>query len=127
MSWTCRTGWVDPWPSTAGSPSGTSGVALMCGSLLDREATRSCLAPQVGLDDPRVLADLGRRALGDLLAVVQDRDVVRDVHDHLHVVLDQEDGDVLLGAQLLHELAQLLGLLRVHARRRLVEEQELGV
>ena len=56
------------------------------------------------------------RALGDLLAVVEHRDVVGDVHDDLHVVLDEQDRDAALGAQRLHELAQLLGLLRVHAR-----------
>ena len=39
----------------------------------------------------RVAADLVRRALGDLLAVVQDRDPVADPHDHPHVVLDEQD------------------------------------
>ena len=36
-------------------------------------------------------ADLVRRALGDLLAVVEDGDPVADAHDHPHVVLDEQD------------------------------------
>ena len=39
----------------------------------------------------RVRADLLRRPLGDLLAVVEHRDPVADAHDHAHVVLDEQD------------------------------------
>ena len=39
----------------------------------------------------RVRADLVGRALGDLLAVVEDGDPVADAHDHPHVVLDEQD------------------------------------
>ena len=38
-----------------------------------------------------IAADLVRRALGDLLAVVEDGDPVADPHDHPHVVLDEQD------------------------------------
>ena len=34
---------------------------------------------------------LGRRAVGDLLAVVEHHDAVGQVHHHAHVVLDQRD------------------------------------
>ena len=45
---------------------------------------------QVGLDHARVLLHLLRRALGDLLAVVEHRDPVGDPHHDAHVVLDQQ-------------------------------------
>src|SRR5829696_3253146 len=40
------------------------------------------LLAEVGLDDAWVRTDLGRLALGDLLAVVEHRDVLGDLHDH---------------------------------------------
>src|SRR6266542_4395433 len=48
--------------------------------------------PEIGPDHGRVGAHVGGAALGDLLAVVQHHDMARDVHDHPHVVLDQDDG-----------------------------------
>jgi hypothetical protein len=36
-----------------------------------------------------------RAAFRDFLAVIEDGDAVGDVHDHAHVVLNQEDGDSL--------------------------------
>src|SRR3712207_6973039 len=60
-----------------------------------RRPPRSTLFPYTtlfrSLDHPRVAAHLGGRALGDLLAVVQHGDALRDLHDQAHVVLDQED------------------------------------
>ena len=65
--------------------------------------------------------DLGRRALGDLLAVVEHRDPVGDAHDDLHVVLDQQDRQAELVAQLPDEARQLraspAGSCRRSARR----------
>src|SRR5437667_10635904 len=46
---------------------------------------------QIRLDDEWVRADLVGRALGDLAAHVEHGDAIRDVHDHAHVVLDQDD------------------------------------
>ena len=71
--------------------------------------------------------DLLRRALGDLLAVVEDGDAVADAHDHLHVVLDEQDGQAQLGPQLVDERHHLGRLARVHPGGRLVEQQELGL
>src|SRR5205807_2196660 len=45
---------------------------------------------QIGFDHLRIVPDLLRGALGDLLAEVQDRDPAGDAHDDRHVVLDQE-------------------------------------
>ena len=72
-------------------------------------------------------AHLGRRTLRDLLAVVEHGDPVADAHDHLHVVLDQQDGQAQTLAKLADEVGQLARLLRVHAGGRLVEQEELGL
>jgi hypothetical protein len=69
--------------------------------------------------------DLLRLALRDLLAVVEDRHAVGDAHHDLHVVLDQEDGHVLLLTELGHEGREVRRLLGVHSGGGLVEEQEL--
>ena len=42
-------------------------------------------------------------ALGDLLAVVEHGDALGDAHDDLHVVLDEQDREAALLAQLAHE------------------------
>ena len=81
-----------------------------------------CL-PEIGLDDDRIGLDLRRSALGDLLAEVEHRHVVGDGHHHVHVVLDEEDGDAS-GLHPLDERVDLLDLARGEAGRRLVEEQQ---
>src|SRR5262249_12209361 len=47
---------------------------------------------EVRLDDGGIGAHLVGRAFGDLLPHVEHGDPVGDVHDHAHVVLDQDDG-----------------------------------
>src|SRR5215217_7689864 len=44
---------------------------------------------QVRGDHRRVVADLGRRPVADLLAVVEHDDAVAEVHHDAHVVLDE--------------------------------------
>src|SRR5690606_34491216 len=51
---------------------------------------------EVGVDDPLVGHDLVGRALGDDGALGHDDDPVADVVDHVHVVLDEQDGETLL-------------------------------
>ena len=71
------------------------------------------------------LLDLGGRALGDLLAVVEHRDALGDAHDDLHVVLDQQDRHRPLLAEPGEEVGERGRLLRVHAGGRLVEQEQL--
>ena len=52
------------------------------------------------------------------------RHPVADAHDHLHVVLDEQDGQAELGPQPGDELHHRRRLGRVHAGGRLVEEQQ---
>mmetsp|Transcript_1047 Transcript_1047/g.2758 ORF Transcript_1047/g.2758 Transcript_1047/m.2758 type:complete len:297 (+) Transcript_1047:2737-3627(+) len=81
---------------------------------------------QIGFDDLLVALHLGRRALGDLLAVVQHRHAVAQAHHQLHVMLDQQDGAAVL-ADAVDQLAQhdLFG--RIHAGGGLIERDQLGV
>ena len=60
-------------------------------------------------------------------AVVEHRDPLGDAHDELHVVLDEQDGELQVVAHLADEADELQRFLRVHPRGGLVEEQELGL
>ena len=83
----------------------------------------SGLSAQVGLDHRGVVGDLVEAALGQLLAVVERDDAVGDALDDVHVVLDHEDRVAALLAQARDQLGDLVGLVGVHPRRRLVEQQ----
>ena len=84
------------------------------------------LLAQVGFDDLGVVADLVGGALGDDPAEVQHRDALADAHDQIHVMLDQQDGDVELVPDAADDLHQLGGLGGVHAGGGLVQQQQLG-
>src|SRR4030095_13545149 len=83
----------------------------------------SMLRSEIGPDHALVAPHLGRRAVADLLAVVEHDDAVRDVHHHAHVVLDQHDGGAELVVDIEDEAAHVLLLFHVHAGHRLVEQQ----
>ena len=68
-------------------------------------------------------AHLVAGAFGDLLALVHDDDAVGELHHHVELVLDQQDGQPL-GLQVGDEPLHLGGLGRVHAGGRLVEQQQ---
>src|SRR4030095_3555009 len=82
---------------------------------------------EIRLDDARVRPHLVRRALGDLLAHVEHGDAIGDVHDHAHVVLDQDDGDAPFLVDVEDEAGHVLLLLVVAAAHGLVEQQDLRV
>src|SRR5215510_10086873 len=85
-------------------------------------STRVSLA-EVGADHLGVALDLGRAAGRVDPALVQAHDAVGHAHHHLHVVLDEEDGDAERAdlSELRHEPSSLH---RVHAGDRLVQQQE---
>src|SRR5437667_419486 len=58
---------------------------------------RSTAPSQIGLDHAGIGLHVARRALGDLLAVVEHGDTVGDSHHDAHVVLDEEHGQTKLG------------------------------
>ena len=83
--------------------------------------------PQVGAHHVGVALHLGRRAVGDLRPKSSATTLVGDAHHHVHVVLDQQHGQVELGADPAQQLHQRLDLLVVEAARGLVEQQQLGL
>ena len=66
----------------------------------------------------------GGAAVGDLAAVVEHDDVVGDAHHDAHIVLDQQDADLLLVADREQQLAELGQFARVEPGGRLVEAQQ---
>src|SRR5262247_493660 len=106
------------------SPYATSSDSTL--SMRPRSGRGPALA-EIGLDHPRVALDLSRWPLGDLLAVVQHSHAVGDLHDHAHVVLDQDDGEAQIGDQAAQEMHQVGRLALGHASGWLVEEQQRGL
>ncbi len=66
-------------------------------------------------------------AFGDERAEVHAHDVGQDLHDELHVVLDDEDGEAEVRVNLLDQAVQVLHFLGIHARRGLVQEEQPGL
>src|SRR4051812_27495700 len=101
--------------------------ALATRSLGNVSSMSSGLPAQVGGLDLGAALHLFGRAVGNLLAEVQHHHAVGEIHDHAHVVLDHQDG----GAALLVDVEDVAGhvflLSRVHARHRLVEQEQPGV
>src|SRR5712691_1677591 len=85
---------------------------------------RSTAPSQVSLDHARIGLDLSRRALGDLLAVVEHGDAVRHPHHDAHVVLDEEHAEWELGDEAPEQGYEGAGLGLGHAGGRLVQQQE---
>ena len=69
---------------------------------------------------------LGRRSLGDDLALVDDRHPVAEPLGLVHVVRRQDDRAAAI-AQVANHVPELPPRLRVEAGRRLVQEEDLGV
>src|SRR6185312_984982 len=111
---------TSPYPvssaSTERSVSGMAGAPLQFGGELG--------VAQIGFDDLRVLRDFGRHTLGQLLAEIEHDDAVRQAHDGLHQVLDDQDGDAA-GADLADDADHVLDLGGVEAGQDLIEHQQL--
>ena len=75
------------------------------------------------IDRPHLLVvhDLGRRALDQHRALHQHRDLLGEAEHHVHVVLDDQNGDV--GIEACHHVENEMAFRGRHASRRLVEQQ----
>src|SRR5918994_4357491 len=76
---------------------------------------------QISLKDLWIIAHLPRRSLGQRPASLQNQDPVGDLHDELHIMLDENDRDTSVG-NLPDQVIDLLGLDRIAPGSRLVEE-----
>src|SRR5450756_2759516 len=63
------------------------------------------LLAQIGFDDALVVVDVLWQAFGDLLPHVHDGNPVRDAHDDLHVMLDEQQRESLLDKGLQQDLS----------------------
>src|SRR5262252_3034561 len=97
---------VSPYPARTSFRTSASGMALLA---------------EVHLMHALVLAYLLGRAFDQHLALNQHGDAPREAEHEIHVVLDDEDRDLL--RQSVQHLEDAMGFERGHARRRLVEEQ----
>src|SRR5262245_42940866 len=109
-------------PDPEGRP-GLAGASPRAGGL--GGPSRPPMSTKISLDHSRIALHLLRRSLGDLLPEVQHRDDSRELHDQRHLVLDQQDRDAE-PVDMLDQRLELEGLLGVHARGRLVEQQQAG-
>ena len=75
---------------------------------------------EIGGDHLRIGSDARGIAIGDLAAIVEDDDVVGDLHDDAHVVLDEQDRDAVLVADRAQKLVELGRFAGIEAGRRLV-------
>src|SRR5947207_908810 len=80
--------------------------------------------PEVGGPHDRAGTGLGRGALEDEAAEVDDEEVLAGVHDEHHVVLDQQDPDAAFGHDSLEALPESFRLRPVESRGRFLEEEQ---
>src|SRR5689334_23808551 len=112
--WTRRSGAAPIW--TNGSMKMPYRTCVIAPSARDAE---------IRVDHRLVVAHFAGRAVGDLATVVEHRDAVREIHDHAHIVLDQDDGRAELVVDLQDEPAHVLFFFHVHPGHGLVEQQQL--
>src|SRR5207237_1597476 len=77
--------------------------------------------PQIRLDDRRIVAHHLRWAFGDFTTEAQDHDMIRDAHHHTHVMLHQQQRQLILRMDASDELAQVADLGMVEAAGGLVQ------
>ncbi len=83
--------------------------------------------PQIGVDDVLVGAHLVGGAFGDLAAVIEHDDPVRDIHDDAHVVFDEDDGGAEFIVDVEDVAAHVLFFLVVHPGHGFVQQQHVGL
>src|SRR6185503_10852303 len=109
---TSKSAWKPPYPAETLA---TRSIGLHFGRV----------GAEIDLDHLRVARHLGRLAARNHLAVVEHHAAVDHAHQHAHDVLDPDDGDAALCADLGEELGRLVHLAVVEPAERLVGEQEL--
>src|SRR5690349_24084163 len=116
---------ISPSPTVNDTPRSTSTSSYPATTPRSSRSAPS-LPAKVGLDDAGVPPDRRRRPLGDLLTVIEHDDALRDVHHHVHVVLDEQHG-LALPMQRQDVLLHLVDHRGIHGGRRLVEQEQLGI
>ena len=68
-----------------------------------------------------------RRAVHGKMPLVQHEDAVRQPRRVVHVVADEQNGEVPVRVDLLHHVQDVLMAFRIQSRRRFVQDQHLGI
>ena len=71
-----------------------------------------------------MLLDLGRRPQSDGFSEIDHQDAVGDVHDHGHIVFNEQNGHTELILNILDPENQILLFFRVHARAGFVQQKQ---
>src|SRR6516225_7987823 len=82
--------------------------------------------PEIGGDHICILLHLARRSLSNELAEIKHRNPIGDVHDEAHVMLDEQHGDAGRG-DCAQQRSEARRLATIETRRRLIEQQKLGL
>src|SRR6185312_294164 len=82
-------------------------------------------ATKIDVANARIAPDFANRSFGEDRAFDQDGDALRETEDEAHIVLDDKDAEPLGHAQ--QQIEQRAALGRGKPRRRLVEQQSLGL
>jgi len=85
-----------------------------------------CFA-QIGFDDFRVVSNRRRGSISDLFAVIQNHDLLTEVHNELHIVFDNQDRFAVIIPNSPNRVHQIFFLARVHSGCRFVEKKQLGL
>src|SRR4029077_6994993 len=86
---------------------------------------RSCGVAQISGLNGLVGGDLLRRSLRQHPALVEHADAVGEMKHHAHVMFDQNDWVIAVAVQAADQLGDLERFLVAHARRRLIEQQQM--
>ena len=118
-----------PGSTVSETPSQHVGLVIGRGRPPRSRAARHHAPPRDRLPAPaRSAATCAIRALGDLAAEIEHDAAVGDALDHAHLVLDDDDRQVLVAlADQQDVVHQLAGFVVRHAGRRLVQQQQPGL
>src|SRR5215510_8496072 len=83
-------------------------------------------AAKVGLHDSLIFQNNFRRPFGKFFAVVEDENLFGEIHDDLHVVLDDQDG-FAAGAQIADGIQEIIEKTSINAGGRLIQKHEIWI
>ncbi len=84
-------------------------------------------ASEIGFYDAWVALDFSGCSFGDLGAVVKYDDLVADTHDDMHIMFDEQDGDVQLLTQTRMKCIISVVSLWIHPGGRFIQQEQSGL
>ena len=90
-----------------------------------RGLARIGVGAEIDLDHARIAGDLRRQPFGNLLAVIEHHHAIDHAHQHAHDVLDPDDGDAELVADVAQHVGGLVHLGLVETAEAFIGKQQL--